>query len=102
MRHHGRSHSRRGTGPRCWRGASVDVLLVAIAAGRPDALGEVLRRYGRPAVNVALRVLLDADDDGPATLIFLRKATAEALAAYRPERARDPRGGGRAMCDHGR
>ena len=92
MRHDSRLHPRRRTGPRCWQGSTVDVLLVAIAAGRPDALGEVLRRYGRPAVNVALRVLLDSDGDEPATLIFLRRATAHALATHRPDRGRDHRG----------
>ena len=102
MRHHGKSHPRRGTGPRCWRGATVDILLVAIAAGRPDALGEVLFRYGRPAVNPALRALLDADGDEPATLVFLRRATAYALAAQRPGGGHDDRGGSRAGCDRGR
>jgi hypothetical protein len=68
-----------GLGP-CWRGATVEGLLAAIAAGRSEPLGELFRRHDRPAVAVALRLLLDAGADEHATFLLVRSAAIYALA----------------------
>jgi hypothetical protein len=70
-----------------WRGAALDVVFAGIAAGRPDALGELFDRHGCPAVETALRCLLDAEGDEALVLAFLRTATAAATpitSAYLP------------------
>ena len=65
---------------RCWRGATVEGLLAAIAAGRSEPLGELFRRHDRPAVDAALRLLLAAGADEHATFLLVRSAAIYALA----------------------
>jgi hypothetical protein len=72
---------RAGLPGRPWSRFSVDALLAATAAGRAEALHELFRRHGTPAVNLALRSLLDAGGDEACMLDFLRRA-----AALRPSR----------------
>jgi hypothetical protein len=51
--------------------ADVDALFADTAGGDAHALGELLRRHGRPAVCVALRAVLDAGEEEAAVVRFL-------------------------------
>jgi hypothetical protein len=74
-----------------WSIVSVSGLLAAIGDGDADALGELFRRVGCPAVNVAWRALRDAGPDEPAVLSFRRRtATAAQPPGTRQQTASSP------------